>query len=85
MKQFALGCIDNRISTQVRKGSEARRLGYETESRLCALIVRELEDLREDLERGMSSARNPNWAMPIDACMHCKQKPCACAVAQTAS
>lgn len=26
--------------------------------------------------------RNPNWAVPIDACIHCKAKPCMCAVAQ---
>lgn len=29
--------------------------------------------------------RNPDWATPTDACIHCKQKPCACAVAQSAS
>lgn len=29
--------------------------------------------------------RNPDWATPLDACIHCKQKPCACAVAQSAS
>ena len=28
--------------------------------------------------------RNPNWATPLDACIHCKQKPCACAVAHIA-
>lgn len=29
--------------------------------------------------------RNPEWAAPVDACIHCKCKPCACAVAQSAS
>lgn len=29
--------------------------------------------------------RNPEWATPIDACIHCKSKPCMCAVAQAAS
>lgn len=32
-----------------------------------------------------AQTRNPNWATPIGACIHCKQKPCACAIAQASA
>lgn len=52
-KDYVLGCIKQRIDAQGQMASEARRLGYETEARLYALVEKELQELRREIENGM--------------------------------
>jgi hypothetical protein len=49
--------------------------------RVAALEAQVAYLMRRDAEQ--NAPRNPNLATPIGACMHCKQKPCMCAVAQS--
>lgn len=58
MKQFVLDCINKRIDAQGQLASEARRLGYETEERLYAMVERELHDLKREIDAGMPSHVN---------------------------
>jgi rRNA maturation endonuclease Nob1 len=52
MKEYVLGCINKRIDANAHIASEARRLCYQEEEMVRSHVIRELQDLKREIEDG---------------------------------
>lgn len=65
---------------------EELRIAFGALVKMMGLEVLRKEGFYGDTEYSVRQKPRPShWATPIGACVHCKQLPCACAVALSAS